>query len=162
MIQIADGTIFTTYVSKIVISGNVGAGTLVVFNIQGMTGGFVNLDMESLQHIPAVFNFVSATSLSISGVAVRGMIVAPFATINGGPGVVWGNVYAYSMAGPLQVNVVPDFPLCQNPNSLLQLYVTLNSTAATDGASSDAVAVTGAYAMVAMVALLSVMFYMTG
>lgn len=49
------------------------------------------------------------------------MVLAPLANVNAGPGVVWGPFFAESAAGPLQINLVPNFPLCANPDSIYGL-----------------------------------------
>ena len=70
--------------------------------------------METLKDMDVIFNFYQATSLVISGVAVRGHVLAPFADVRDATGVVYGNFYANSFSGTLQFNVKTS-KLCAPP-----------------------------------------------
>lgn len=88
---------------------NLAAGATVLFNISGTTAGLTNMSMESLQSFQhtTLFNFYEATTLQLSGIAVRGSILAPFAAVNNPQGVIWGSIIAASWNGPMQQNHVP-------------------------------------------------------
>jgi choice-of-anchor A domain-containing protein len=118
VVEILNGSCFTSTVKTIALANVLRQDTLLVFNIYGDKGGFVNINMEQLGSIRVIFNFIEATQIELSGVAVRGMILAPFAHINGGAGVTWGNIFAYSMSGPHQINQVLDFPMCSSSSSV--------------------------------------------
>lgn len=79
-----------------------------------MSSGLVDINMETLKDMDVIFNFYQATSLVISGVAVRGHVLAPFADVRDATGVVYGNFYANSFSGTLQFNVKTS-KLCAPP-----------------------------------------------
>ena len=84
-------------------------GSTVLVNIDGVTNDFDNLGINftdtngdgtgitDKQHV--LFNFYEATSLSISGISVKGSILAPGAAISFGNGNVEGNLIARSLTG---------------------------------------------------------------
>lgn len=88
---------------------NIAAGATILFNISGATAGLTNMSMESLApfQTTTLFNFYEAATLQLGGIAVRGSILAPFATVNNPQGVIWGTIIAASWNGPMQQNHVP-------------------------------------------------------
>ncbi|KAI3648315.1 hypothetical protein MP228_006169 [Amoeboaphelidium protococcarum] len=164
VINIQNGSMFTDRVVNDFAIKGATSNTILVFNIFGSAGGFVNMNMESLKDIPTIFNFPNATSLQISGVGVRGMVLAPIAKVNAGPGVVWGPVYAESAAGPLQINLVPEFPLCPNPDSIYGLQTAAMSQQTSSSSGSQLLRINfnfGLEVIGALTVLLFGMFYLT-
>lgn len=88
---------------------NIPAGATVLFNISGASAGLKNMSMESLTSFQntTLYNFYQATTLQLSGIAVRGSILAPFAAVNNPQGVIWGTIIAASWNGMMQQNHVP-------------------------------------------------------
>jgi choice-of-anchor A domain-containing protein/uncharacterized repeat protein (TIGR01451 family) len=88
---------------------NVPSGATVLFNVSGSSSGLTNMSLEALTSIQdkVLFNFYEATSLQLSGVAVRGSVLAPFAQIKNPQGVIWGTIIAASWNGLMQQNHVP-------------------------------------------------------
>ena len=84
-------------------------GATIVFNVRGEVSGFNNIDLSALSRVPCkiVWNFCDAKTLYISGVAVWGTILAPYADVQGGPGVHHGHLFANSFNGTTQSNWVP-------------------------------------------------------
>ena len=80
----------------------------MIINVHGatasMSGGMDAFFQAHNDHV--LFNFVDATQLSLANIGVQGSIVAPFADITTGWGVIWGQVAAASWNGPMQVNSV--------------------------------------------------------
>ncbi|KAI3648316.1 hypothetical protein MP228_006170 [Amoeboaphelidium protococcarum] len=164
IINIQNGSMFTDrIINDFAIEGATN-NTILVFNIFGSAGGFIDMNMDAMIDIPTIFNFPNATSLDINGVAVRGMVLAPFANINAGPGVVWGPVYAESAAGPLQINLVPEFPLCPNPDSIYGLQTPAMSQTTDSSSGSLPMRINfnfGLELIVALTVLLFGVFYIT-
>ncbi|KAI3648314.1 hypothetical protein MP228_006168 [Amoeboaphelidium protococcarum] len=164
VINIQNGSMFTDRVVNDFAIKGATSNTILVFNIFGSAGGFVNMNMESLKDIPAIFNFPNATSLQISGVGVRGMVLAPLAKVNAGPGVVWGPLFAESAAGPLQINLSPNFPLCANPDSVYRLQTAAMSQQTSSSSGSQPLRINfnfGLEVIVALTVLLFGVFYLT-
>ena len=84
-------------------------GATVLVNVSGTSTGLTNMSMEALKPIQTkvLFNFYEATTLTFSGIAVRGSVLAPFAHVNNPQGVIWGTIIAASWDGPMQQNHVP-------------------------------------------------------
>ncbi len=87
---------------------NVPNGSVVLVNINGAnvswTGGLV-VNGTAINNV--LYNFYQATSLTISGIDVRGSILAPFANLNFPAGVVTGQVIVKNMSGSGQFNLSP-------------------------------------------------------
>jgi hypothetical protein len=85
------------------ISGS--ADSTVVINVLGdLVGGinFQNAGVLLSGGITAdrvLFNFVDATSLSISGIGIKGSVLAPYAAVSFSNGHIDGNLIAASLAG---------------------------------------------------------------
>jgi|GEM_PF-1305073 len=81
-------------------------GSVVLVNIDGTnvswSGGLV-VNGTAISNV--LFNFPQAISLTISGIDIRGTILAPFASLNFSSGVINGQVIAKSMTGGGQFNL---------------------------------------------------------
>jgi choice-of-anchor A domain-containing protein/uncharacterized repeat protein (TIGR01451 family) len=81
-------------------------GAVVLVNIDGTnvtwSGGLV-VNGTAISNV--LFNFPKAISLTISGIDIRGTILAPFASLNFASGVINGQVIAKSMTGSGQFNL---------------------------------------------------------
>ncbi|MBU1248441.1 MAG: choice-of-anchor A family protein [Proteobacteria bacterium] len=88
---------------------NIGDGATVIINVSGEVTGLTNMNMEGLASLndKVLFNFYEATDLTLSGIAVRGSILAPLADVTGNSGVIWGTTIASSFEGGMQQNHVP-------------------------------------------------------
>lgn len=84
-------------------------GATLIFNVEGTTTGLSSIDLSALEPIAdhVLWNFCCATSLEINDVAVWGSILAPDASVNGGNGVINGQLFAKSFNGSTQSNWVP-------------------------------------------------------
>ena len=86
---------------------NVPNGSVVLVNIDGTnvnwTGGLV-VNGTAISNV--LYNFYQATSLTISGIDVRGTILAPFAAVNFASGVLNGQMICKSLTGMGQFNFV--------------------------------------------------------
>jgi len=82
-------------------------GSTAIVNIVGESGGLTNMGIFGSDRTKTLFNFINATHVNLSGIGVEGSILAPFAAINGGPGVTYGQVVAASWDGAHQINHVP-------------------------------------------------------
>lgn len=73
---------------------NMNKDATIIFNVFGTVSGLTSIDLDSLKdHAHKVlWNFCEATKLNISNVAVHGSILAPFADVHGGEGVIWGQL----------------------------------------------------------------------
>jgi choice-of-anchor A domain-containing protein len=82
------------------------AGSTVVVNVAGtadsFNGGSINLN--GVRQNDVIFNFSAATSLSLSGIAFNGSILAPNADFTGSWGQINGELIALSAAGTTQLN----------------------------------------------------------
>ena len=104
--------------------------TILVFNIFGKASGIRSMNQEVLSNYTVIFNFPEATTLDIRDVGVRGLILAPYANISNATGVVWGNVYARELTGPIQVNLQHRLPQGNYPPyALKDLIPETNATA---------------------------------
>jgi choice-of-anchor A domain-containing protein len=85
------------------------SGATVIFNVSGTTAGLTDMSLESLKSIrnKVLFNFYEATTLKLSGIAVQGSILAPFAHVDNPGGVIWGSIIAASWNGSMQQNHYP-------------------------------------------------------
>ncbi len=81
----------------------------VVINVSGPFTGFVNMNLDTLIPIRnrVLFNFPDAVDLHMSGVAVQGSVLAPFADVVAPTGVIHGTLIAESFEGGFQQNHVP-------------------------------------------------------
>lgn len=71
----------------------------VLFNIYGMNAGITNMGFSGLPTISnVIFNFVDATSLSITGVSVSGSVLAPNADVKFMNGNILGQLVAKNLA----------------------------------------------------------------
>ncbi|MHB9039384.1 MAG: choice-of-anchor A family protein, partial [Melioribacteraceae bacterium] len=86
---------------------NVPNGSVVLINVDGTnvswTGGLV-VNGTAISNV--LYNFYQATSLTISGIDVRGTILAPFAAVNFASGVLNGQMICKSLTGMGQFNFV--------------------------------------------------------
>jgi choice-of-anchor A domain-containing protein len=82
------------------------SGSTVIVNVSGsadsFNGGSINLNGVSQNDV--IFNFSAATSLSLSGIAFNGSILAPNADFTGSWGQINGELIALSAAGTTQLN----------------------------------------------------------
>lgn len=86
---------------------NVNSAATVIINLAGQTGGTLSNYgfLGNYQASRTLFNFVDATSLSLSGLGFYGSILAPDAAVTGAYGQINGSVMAQSYSGPGQVNL---------------------------------------------------------
>ncbi len=71
----------------------------VLFNIYGMNAGITNMGFSGLPTISnVIFNFVDATSLTITGVSVSGTVLAPNADVKFMNGNILGQLVAKNLA----------------------------------------------------------------
>lgn len=97
-------------------------GQTLIFNISGKQGGFNNgnIGFEPLKGYNVLFNFFEAESINVNGII--GSVLAPYATVQSGWGVVNGQVIADTWNSSIQVNAnhyftavdVKGFELTQN------------------------------------------------
>ena len=80
------------------------AGQTLIFNISGKQGGFNggNLSFEPLSGYNVLFNFYEAQSVNVRGII--GSVLAPYATVENGWGVINGQVVADTWNSSVQVN----------------------------------------------------------
>ncbi len=80
-------------------------GSTVLVNI---SGEFVNWsgdnDLINVNQTHVIYNFFEADSVVLSGIAVKGSILAPFAFVNFVSGQLNGNLIAHSISGEGQIN----------------------------------------------------------
>lgn len=81
------------------------SGATVLVNINGdsisWSGG---LSLQGGNQTKVVYNFYEAGKLNLSGIEVKGSILAPFAAVNFISGVIYGNTIAYNLTGSGQYN----------------------------------------------------------
>ena len=79
-------------------------GQTLIFNISGKQGGFNggNLSFEPLSGYNVLFNFYEAQSVNVRGII--GSVLAPYATVENGWGVINGQVVADTWNSSVQVN----------------------------------------------------------
>ncbi|TFW30332.1 choice-of-anchor A family protein [Duganella callida] len=81
---------------------NLNAGSTLIFNISGSSaklgGGY-----QGFENYNVLFNFYDATSLGVN-TGLTANILAPKAAVNGGSGVINGNVIVDSWASSIQIN----------------------------------------------------------
>jgi choice-of-anchor A domain-containing protein len=97
-------------------------GQTLIFNISGKQGGFNNgnIGFEPLNGYNVLFNFFEAESVNVTGII--GSVLAPYATVQNGWGVINGQVIADTWNSSVQVNSnhyftavdVKGFELAQN------------------------------------------------
>ena len=80
------------------------AGQTLIFNISGKQGGFNggNIGFEPLSGYNVLFNFYEAESINVRGII--GSVLAPYATVENGWGVINGQVVADTWNSSVQVN----------------------------------------------------------
>jgi choice-of-anchor A domain-containing protein len=80
------------------------AGQALIFNISGKQGGFNggNIGFEPLSGYNVLFNFYEAESINVRGII--GSVLAPYATVENGWGVINGQVVADTWNSSVQVN----------------------------------------------------------
>ncbi|OFA06221.1 choice-of-anchor A family protein [Duganella sp. HH101] len=81
---------------------NLTAGSTLIMNISGDKGSF-NGGYQGFENYNVLFNFYQATDLGIH-TGVTGNILAPLASVNGGSGVIDGNVIVNSWSSSVQIN----------------------------------------------------------
>jgi len=81
------------------------AGATVLVNISGDSlswqGG---LTLKGTNQTKVIYNFFEATYLKISGIEIKGSLLAPFAFVEFSSGVAYGNFIAYDLSGNGQFN----------------------------------------------------------
>jgi choice-of-anchor A domain-containing protein len=79
-------------------------GETLVFNVSGKAGGFNNgnFGFDALSGYNVLFNFYEANTVNVN--SVIGSILAPYATVQGGNGVVRGNVIADAWMANTQID----------------------------------------------------------
>ncbi|QQE10618.1 choice-of-anchor A family protein [Planctomycetota bacterium] len=105
---------------------NINSNATILINVTGSNAGMTDMNMESIiSHRERVlFNFSEATNLNLSGIAVHGSILAPNATMQGGSGVIWGQLVLDSMNATFQQNHIlfdGDLPSVPEPASAILL-----------------------------------------
>ena len=96
-----------TKVKQIGVIKGVTNSSLILVNIRGTSAAMKLMNMEAFAAYNVLFNFPQATQLEINGIAVRGGILAPFATSLNATGAIWGPVYIKLLSGPIQINLRP-------------------------------------------------------
>ncbi len=81
---------------------NLSAGSTLILNVSGDKGSF-NGGYQGFENYNVLFNFYEATDLGIH-TGLTGSILAPLASINGGSGVINGNVIVDSWSSSVQIN----------------------------------------------------------
>ncbi|WP_348699424.1 FxDxF family PEP-CTERM protein [Duganella fentianensis] len=81
---------------------NLTAGSTLIFNISGTAGAF-NGGYQGFEKYNVLFNFYQATDLGIH-TGLTANILAPLATVNGGSGVINGNVVVDNWLSSVQIN----------------------------------------------------------
>jgi len=80
------------------------AGQTLIFNISGKQGGFNggNIGFDPLSGYNVLFNFYEADTINVNGII--GSVLAPYATVENGWGVINGQVIADTWNSNVQVN----------------------------------------------------------
>ncbi|MYN16179.1 choice-of-anchor A family protein [Rugamonas sp. FT107W] len=81
---------------------NLNAGSTLILNVSGNKGSFSG-GYQGFENYNVLFNFYQATDLGIH-TGVTANILAPLAAVNGGSGVINGNVIVDSWASSVQIN----------------------------------------------------------
>ncbi|MES2165345.1 MAG: choice-of-anchor A family protein [Pseudomonadota bacterium] len=81
---------------------NLNAGSTLIVNVSGDKGSF-NGGYQGFENYNVLFNFYQATDLGIH-TGLTANILAPLASINGGSGVINGNVIVDSWSSSVQIN----------------------------------------------------------
>ncbi len=81
---------------------NLNAGSTLILNVSGDKGSF-NGGYQGFENYNVLFNFYQATDLGIH-TGLTANILAPLASINGGSGVINGNVIVDSWSSSVQIN----------------------------------------------------------
>jgi choice-of-anchor A domain-containing protein len=84
------------------------AGSTVIVNVPGSADSFANgsINLNGVSASNVIFNFNSATTLALPGIAFNGTILAPYADFTGSWGQINGQLIANSAAGTTQLNEV--------------------------------------------------------
>jgi choice-of-anchor A domain-containing protein len=84
------------------------AGSTVIVNVPGGADSFANgsINLNGVSASNVIFNFNSATTLALSGIAFNGTILAPYADFTGSWGQINGQLIADSASGTTQLNEV--------------------------------------------------------
>ncbi len=81
------------------------AGSTVLVNVSGDSLSWQgNLSLTGTDQTKVIFNFFEASYLNISGIEIKGSLLAPFASVNFNSGVAYGNFVAYDITGGGQFN----------------------------------------------------------
>jgi choice-of-anchor A domain-containing protein len=88
---------------------NAPAGSTVVLNVDGAAADFDNqqIFLNGVNEHYVLYNFHSATTLGISGIGVRGSLLAPRADVNFGSGNIDGTLIANNLTGPGESHLFP-------------------------------------------------------
>ncbi|WP_445229582.1 FxDxF family PEP-CTERM protein [Duganella rhizosphaerae] len=81
---------------------NLSAGSTLILNVSGDKGSF-NGGYQGFENYNVLFNFYQATDLGIH-TGLTANILAPLASVNGGSGVINGNVIVDSWSSSVQIN----------------------------------------------------------
>jgi len=76
---------------------------LILVNVYGKSSGFSGMSFFGAVGSKTIFNFYEAKSLTFSGVAIEGTVLAPKAAISANNGELKGQIFALSWIGDLQV-----------------------------------------------------------
>ena len=88
---------------------NAPAGSTVVVNVDGAAADFDNMgiNLNGVNEHYVLYNFHNATTLGISGIGVRGSLLAPRADVNFGYGNIDGTLIAKNLTGPGESHLFP-------------------------------------------------------
>lgn len=85
---------------------NAPAGSLVIFNISGITDQFSGgINLTGIGASNVLYNFFQATTLNLNNIGVQGTILAPNATLNFNNGNVDGQVLVKNVASNGQISI---------------------------------------------------------
>ncbi|HET9315695.1 MAG TPA: FG-GAP-like repeat-containing protein, partial [Vicinamibacteria bacterium] len=85
------------------------AGATVILNISGTQAGLDKIILDSLTPYQSttLFNFYQAQTLTLTGVTVRGTVLAPHADVAQAQGALHGTAITRSWSGPMKLKHVP-------------------------------------------------------
>jgi choice-of-anchor A domain-containing protein len=94
-----DARFFIDTAKIIVRLENTKPDAVIVFNIAGADSGIVDMNMTALVNTQVVYNFYEAKTVKISGVNVKGSVLAPLAEITAFNGLIEGQVVGCTLKG---------------------------------------------------------------
>jgi choice-of-anchor A domain-containing protein len=99
-------------------------GSTAVINVSGTSVNWTDLEVclngnctDDFESGFVIWNFYEATSLFLSGIAVQGTVLAPLATLDGGPGSISGSVIVQYLKGVLEYYPHPFIGCIRQPTS---------------------------------------------